>query len=178
MLFYLLRLIGSPDSDYLDFIIKQGFEREVITFFFMNILYDDRSIGIVELDSVSELSPSYSLIPKLAFKPFYIVDSQKICPYILLPRSWNEYLQSLSPSTRYFIKRKIRKLHHDFDVTMGFILTERDMDARMNDFIAQHQKRWKSLDKPGAFAVDGFGGGRSSGNGLVRDFAQPFICFQ
>ncbi len=154
--FYLLRLIGSPDSDYLDFIIKQGFEREVITFFFMNILYDDHSIGIVELDSVSELSPSYSLIPDIELKSFYVVDSQKTCPYILLPRSWDEYLQSLSPSTRYFIRRKTRKLHRDFCVTMGLTRTERDMDSRMENFIVQHQKRWESLDKPGAFAVDGF----------------------
>jgi len=150
--FSILRFVGTPDSDYLDFIIKRGLEKEVLFAFFKEIIGPDRSIGIIELDSINETSPVYSLMHEVALNDFSIAFSEKICPFITLPQTWDEYLESLSAAGRYFIRRKERKLFKDFWVNTGFANTQEDFEKRMDDFIRQHQKRWQSRKIPGAFA--------------------------
>ena len=87
-LFSLLRLIGSPDSDYLDLIITPGFESAVMTFFFGTILPTYRTIGMVELDAVPEASPLSDLLAEFITARFQVITTDKICPYIPLPSSY------------------------------------------------------------------------------------------
>jgi CelD/BcsL family acetyltransferase involved in cellulose biosynthesis len=58
--FYILTLIGAPDSDYLNFIIKEGFETRILTFFFDDFLNTHKKICIIELPSINETSPVFS----------------------------------------------------------------------------------------------------------------------
>ena len=150
--FHILRLIGAPDSDYLDLIIGKGFEKEILSLFFLEILNRERSVGIVELHSINETSPLFSFIHETPLKNFEIVFTEKICPYVRLPDTWDNYLNSLSSSTRYLIRRKQRKLNENFSVNADFVRTQDEFEKRMEDFILQHQKRWISLHRPGAFA--------------------------
>jgi len=157
--FSTLQLTGSRDSDYLDFLIKTGCEEQVISFFFSEVLLKDPSIGIVELDSIPETSPNRPFVEAILQKgTFRVKTREKACPFIELPTNWNEYLTSLSSSTRYFINRKERKLEKEFSVSFGFAETKEEMEKRMNDFIQQHQGRWKTKQRPGAFAKDSFAG--------------------
>ena len=150
--FYILRLIGAPDSDYLDLIIREGLERQVLRLFFLEIVNRERSMGIIELHSINETSPLNSFIHETPLNNFEIVFTEKICPYVRLPDTWDDYLNSLSASTRYLIRRKQRKLARDYSVNVDFARTRDEFEKRMKDFIIQHQKRWESLQRPGAFA--------------------------
>jgi len=150
--FSILRFVGTPDSDYLDFIIKKGLEREVCFAFFKEIIGPDRSVGIIELDSINETSPIHALMHEMALNDFSIAFSEKICPFITLPETWDDYLKTLSAARRYYIRRKRRKLVKDFWVRTGFADSQQDFEKRMHDFIRQHQKRWQSRQIPGAFA--------------------------
>jgi len=150
--FHILRLIGAPDSDYLDLIIRKGFEEQVLRLFFLEILNRERSVGIVELHSINEASPVFSFIHETPLNNFEIAFTEKICPYVRLPQTWDKYLNSLSSSTRYLIRRKQKKLGADFSVNVGFARTQDEFEKRMADFILQHQKRWINLQQPGAFA--------------------------
>ncbi len=155
--FHVLKFIGAPDSDYLDFIIKHGFEKKILDYFYNDFLCKNSNIGIVELDSVNEVSShSDYLNQSFSNAGFSIELNEKICPYISLPETMDSYLKSLSSGMRYFVKRKKGKLYKDFCVNVGFVQTEEDVENRMNDFILQHQKRWNFLHKPGAFSNKGF----------------------
>jgi len=154
--FHILRLIGAPDSDYLDLIIRKGFEEQVFRLFFLEIIHTERSMGIVELHSINETSPVFTFLHETPLNDFEMEYTEKICPYVRLPETWDHYMRSLSSSMRYLIRRKQRKLDRDFSVTADFARTRDAFENRMADFILQHQKRWISLQKPGAFAREKF----------------------
>ncbi|TKJ37261.1 hypothetical protein CEE37_14200 [candidate division LCP-89 bacterium B3_LCP] len=155
-IFSILRLVGEPDSDYLDLIIKDGFERRVLNFFFDDILEETSSIGIVEFDSIHQESRLHSILNEKSPEGFNLSISKKVCPYISLPKNWDEFLTSLSSSTRYSVRRKKRKAEKDFRLHIDYAKTEEEFSKRMQNFIEQHQLRWQSMDKPGAFARDSF----------------------
>ena len=154
--FHILRLIGAPDSDYLDLIIGKGFEEQVLRLFFLEIIHKERSIGIVELHSINETSPLFSFLHETPLKNLEIEFTEKICPYVRLPETWDRYMNSLSSGMRYLIRRKQRKLESDFSVNAGFARTQDEFEKRMADFILQHQARWIDLQQPGAFAKERF----------------------
>lgn len=154
--FHVLKFIGAPDSDYLGFIIKKSFERIILDYFLNDFLSNNSRIGIIELHSINETSPLYLLINDVVGNDFNVNYSKKICPYISLPGTYDAYLKSLSSGMRYYIKRKRRKLYRDYCVNVGFVCTKEDLEKRMTDFILQHQKRWNTLHKPGAFSNNSF----------------------
>lgn len=155
--FHTLKLIGSPHSDYLDFIVKKGCEKKVLDYFFSEYLKKNRKIGIIELDAINERSPHIQiLLNELPPSVFKFQKSEKTCPYITLPASWEAYLKSLSPSMRYFINRKERRIAKNFKAKFGIVKNECELQARMEDFIEQHQKRWNQRDFPGAFQPGAF----------------------
>lgn len=154
---HVLKFIGAMDSDYLDFITKKGFEEKIINFFFKDFLKDHPKIEIVELESINERSPHFQYI--LKFFPndrFEVKKKETLCTYIKLPESWEHYLAALTPSMRYFIRRKDNKIRKEFSVRVGIENNQDHLKTRMNDFFEQHQKRWNQLGRPGAFFSNSF----------------------
>ena len=153
----LLRFIGTLDSDYLDFIVKRGYEEPVVDFFLNDFLNDHPRIGIAELECINERSSTASyLMAGLPSARFDVSIEEKVCTYIEAPTSWDAYLATLSPKMRYYIRRKERKLNRDFKVTIAVIRDAKQLDARMADFFAQHQQRWNRVGRPGAFFSNAF----------------------
>ncbi len=152
--FSILRFIGSPDSDYLDFIIKSGLENKALDFFFNGYLAQSR-IGALELDAMSTASPNYNSLKSLSGSYRIVKRIKKPCPFIDLPVSWDTYLNTLSAKSRYYIRRKIRKAEKDFSVHVG-IAQQENLQNRFQQMIQQHQQVWKSRQRPGAFARKNF----------------------
>ncbi len=150
--YYQLRLIGDPHSDYLDFIIRRSYETQILRFFFEDFIDQNPEIGTIRLASVNERSPNFDYFQNsLPTTGFQIEKTEKICPYISLPESWQDYFQSLSASTRYALKRKQRKLEKEFAVKFGVAEDINEVQRRMPHFIAQHQKVWNLRGASGAF---------------------------
>ena len=74
-------------------------------------------------------------------------------PYIALPSTWDAYLQSLSSSHRYFIKRSIRDFEKwaggDFQVITASSLEELEEGRR--HLVALHTERWQAAGDQGVF---------------------------
>lgn len=156
-LFTQLHPIGSPHSDYLDFLIRKGEESRVADYFFRSVLLENRRIGIVVIDAVNERSPLAQWFEDGNPPGFWKVFREKrICPYLSLPGSFDACLENLTPKTRYFIRRKIRKVEKDFAVTVGIVQERAELDERMEEFFKQHQARWTARGRPGAFDDDAF----------------------
>ncbi len=155
--FCILKMIGAPHSDYLDFIIEKGCEKKVLDFFFNCFLNEHKEVKIVELDSINQESPNLDfLLNKVPSSFFRDGFREKECPYIMLPDSWQIYLNSLSASMRYYIGRKERKMEKEFNVQIGLAENRDEVSVRMDHFIEQHQNRWSQRQRPGAFYSDAF----------------------
>jgi CelD/BcsL family acetyltransferase involved in cellulose biosynthesis len=79
-------------------------------------------------------------------------------PYIPLPPTWDAYLQALSPSRRYFVKRSLR----DFDKWCGgsaevhCAATPSELAEGQRILVKLHQERWRRADRAGVFASPRF----------------------
>jgi len=86
----------------------------------------------------------------------YDVLEKSICPYCLLPASWDEYLAGCSGTRRYSITYSMRKLGEQGKLTRLFCEKPEELDAYLDEFIALHQRSWNARGQPGAFASKKF----------------------
>ena len=149
-----LSFIGSPPhSDYLDFIIKRHYEEKVISFFVKSILAENCNIGIIHLDNINERSPNTQCIASaFPVSQYRTRKKQRLCYYLALPGSWQEYLSSLSGHRRYDLRRKARLIASDFDINWGMVSDGDDLQRRMGDLFDLHQKRMHQLNRYGVFS--------------------------
>jgi len=99
-------------SDFGDFIIKTGREKEVWEAVLREI--DNGTMGQwnnakVELNFIREDSPSFKISQELGGK----AEGIDIAPYIDLPKTWEDYLGGLERHDRHELRRKIRKIDEE-----------------------------------------------------------------
>lgn len=68
------------------------------------------------------------------------VSQQDVCPVIMLPQSWDDYLAGLDKKQRHEIRRKIRKSEREAETHWYVIDSEAGLTEAMDDFIELHQK--------------------------------------
>ncbi|MEX2573338.1 MAG: GNAT family N-acetyltransferase [Balneolaceae bacterium] len=165
-----LRLLGStvsqpagenlkglkPYSDYLDVIVRPGYEETVIQPVLEHLVDKIPDYDETILDEVSENSLVIShLLPALKKEnmPYYAEDSS-VCPIVELDETWDAYLDSLSKRSRFharkFIKRAYKPGYKVFDLVQA-----KDPDELLNSYnylVELHQKRWNDSGQPGVFA--------------------------
>ena len=76
------------------------------------------------------------------------------CPFIRLPKSWDDYLAALSSDDRYMAKRSLRDFEHwaGKDSQIEVARTHEDL-ARGKEILQRlHTHRWQSGGRDGAFA--------------------------
>lgn len=157
--FKTLNLIGSGNttargvvSDYLDFIIEQGFEDVFVNGFFRFIsiknIWDE-----ILLENISINSPLPEKCNKYAAKNNlkYSIINKNPCALIKLPDSWDDFLKTLSSSMRYKINRGRRELKK-----VGGNYREVNSEAELPEAFKQlerlHQNRWQSKGELGSFS--------------------------
>lgn len=69
--------------------------------------FQEKKIGTLSLSYVREDSPTYKVLHEK-----YETTQQEVSPYILLPKTWEEYLASLEKKQRHELKRKMNRLSH------------------------------------------------------------------
>jgi len=142
-------------SDYLDFVIKDGREREVLEAIFeflhhsRDISWDDLLLPVMRIES-----PTVPLLFDLAGK--FRLTAREIrcipCRYASLPDSFEEYLSQLGSKTRYKIRRGMRKLSEGGDVDFKIAETAEEVEAAKNILIRLHQSRWSQKGDRGVFS--------------------------
>ncbi len=110
--------IGSTDvCDYQDFIVVPGLEKE-----FFSVLLDElKKSGIKELD-LKHVRPDSkvltNLVPSAEQQRYKISNGQEDISYEMnLPSSFEEYLESLSSKQRHEVRRKMRRLNEEGNIT-------------------------------------------------------------
>lgn len=155
-----LRFLGAEAvcPDLVDFIIAER-EEEVRSAFLENIVGRFRTewdVGLLE--DISGSSPTVEMIlHKLSGQLLPCrVEPGRSCPYLPLPRSWDEMLMSLSSQFRKNIRKARKRLDAGGRVSFSRIVDESAVEPALQQLIELHQKRWREKGLPGAFAAPQF----------------------
>jgi len=158
------RFIGTPDSDYNDFIVKEKNEECIKLFIdYLNNLRE--KWDCIDLMDIPESSPSLKLLGKTSgcVKPVHE------CPYISLPKSYDAFLSSLNYKKRKNIRRASRSLEKDFKVDFVDCSGTQYFAEGIESLIELHQRRWESKGFCGVF---GDQRSRSFHMDVARSFAE------
>ena len=155
-----IKILGCEEvgSDYLDFIIEQGKEEEVLDAVFFYLKERIKVWDCLTLGSFSADTKNVDILKERSQKNKFYFNVRNIshCPYINLPRTWFDYVSSLSSNMRYNIKRKTRKLERENDVEFKLIKEKEQLNEAVDNFIRLNRMRLKSKKIEGAFRVTSF----------------------
>ncbi len=146
-------------SEYLDFIIEDGREEEVLESVFQqlcrsgNIIWDELVLPRMKVES-----PVVPILYGLAEKfNLDIMESNRATfLYADLPDSFDGYLGQLGRSTRHKIRQGTRRLDKLGDVVFKVAETEEEVEVAKDMLIRLHQSRWSQKGKPGVFSSERF----------------------
>ena len=135
------------DSDYLDFIVAPGYEKQVIAAFHRH------SGGMAfELNEIPEASPSVAVLHELArLGGQDLIESDVPCAAVRLPESWDAYLGMLKPRFRTKVRSVLRNLESRPEVTFHFCREVSELPRILPVLFDLHTRRWKAEGKPGVF---------------------------
>jgi CelD/BcsL family acetyltransferase involved in cellulose biosynthesis len=143
-------------SEYLDFILRRGREREALGAILQELARDPDWDEIILAD-VPGQSPNLPILAELC--PKFGAELEVICRqlgvYLDLPGCMESFLGRLSSKLRYKVRRdrlSAAKLGAALRVTDGPDGFEEAFDA----LIRLHQRRWTSRNRPGVFSSEKF----------------------
>ena len=84
------------------------------------------------------------------------LQEERLCPYLVLPDSFEAYLQSLSSATRYHIRRRTRQLLEKHKARIEICSGPAAMRGALSDLIRLHVARWRRENQPGTLGKPGF----------------------
>jgi len=135
-----IRFIGSVEiSDYLDLISSPDNLSNFISEIFKFISTDRfPSWKKMVLENLPDSSPTIQPVRDTAEQAGYHIDQEILqpAPYLLLPNSWDQYLNDLDDRYRHEIERKNRKADGYFLPADWYIVNEaRGLKDELNDFL-------------------------------------------
>jgi len=147
-----ISFLGSPQSDYATFILK---EKKVK---FLELFFDYLNAHIdwdyLDLQNIPESTASADLLREISLKKqfkHWEESESDLCPYLPLPNSMDVLMNGLGRSMRRNLRRYLRKLKEKYRVELKKYNEIGSVKEAMKTFICLHQNRWKSKGELGAF---------------------------
>ncbi|MBS3149634.1 GNAT family N-acetyltransferase [Candidatus Woesearchaeota archaeon] len=151
----IINYLGSTSvcSDYLDLIIKRGYEDDVIIEIFNFLKNNNKEWDIIILGDMNLDSQNLNLIEKHAKNNNFVLKSKVItkCPYITLPRDFRQFLARFGHDSRYKFRRSQRKLKEDLKSSIISVDNENELLKSMNMIFKLNSKRWRKEGIKGSF---------------------------
>lgn len=138
-----LRAMGSGPADYLHPLALHGQERAVGEAIAEWLTQQDKG-GLVDLHQIRDDKASYEPLKGLANAKAI---EQATCLVLDLPKSYEEYLQVLSKSLRYDVRKLDKALFTENKAEIKRANTNEGMEI----LFEQHKLRWKKRGLPGVF---------------------------
>ncbi len=139
-------------SDYLDFIVQNGREREVLDAF-LGYLERDSSWDELILTDIAGESPNLAPLRELgaARGLSFAVTREQTCIFVPLPATRDELLSSISSQKRKRL-RKDRRTANEQGIRVESVQSAVGFEAAFENMIALHQERWTTRGYPGSFS--------------------------
>lgn len=147
-----LQFIGSPESDYQSLLLMDGKERLATSV----IEYVHNAVpdwDLIELREIPETCGTARILSDASAIPWKLKQEvEESCPYIPLPRTFEDYLQTLSSQFRKGLKRCESSLARDYNAEFRMVEDLHTIDAAMSTLFELHQKRRAMKGEVGVFA--------------------------
>ncbi|MBI4595681.1 MAG: GNAT family N-acetyltransferase [Candidatus Tectomicrobia bacterium] len=138
----LLRLLGEPDlCDYGDLIMKLGYEEEVLPEL-LSFLKGHLSWERLEIHCVPEESTVFNRL-RILFESNGLKlheEFQDNCPSLMLPATWDQYLELLRAKDRHELRRKLRRWERQSDSAWRLAGSPDTLDADLEAFLLLHRQ--------------------------------------
>lgn len=142
-------------SDHLDFLSRKGCEDEVAEAIVQAWLQERRDWDFIALRQMAEDSLHAARLLRLSERGWRVQRGEgEVCPYLNLAPTWEAFLNRLSASMRYTVRRKIRNLEKEHRVELRVIDDLQEGRPGMERLIALHQKRWGDCGGSDAFVSE------------------------
>ena len=83
----------------------------------------------------------------------WMVEPAEVCPTLILPDSFDDYVRSLGKNMREQIKRYPRRLEKQFAVEYELAQTPAQVDEFWQQLVELHGKRWRARGQTGVLAL-------------------------
>ncbi len=158
-----LRFLGSEEvsGDHLDIVVARKNSKAVLTAIWEHLFgvlrncWDIWEYHYVPVGS-NNLQAMLEWTRRDARCLSFAIDGLTVCPYISLPGSWDEYLASISRSSRGNLKSSTELLNQAGQITLRECNSTDSLPEFLNTHIALHRKSWQDRGESGSFATDQF----------------------
>jgi CelD/BcsL family acetyltransferase involved in cellulose biosynthesis len=139
-----LRLMGSGDvgGDYLDLIVRRGFEAETADLVASHISQQSFVLDARRVAPQSEVATVTAALDTRGW--IGATRTDETCPFIpLAGRTWDRYLGSLGPQHRYNFRRRLRHLEERHGFRFERVSTEAERPTGLETLFRLHWDRWR-----------------------------------
>jgi len=154
--FNIIELIGGDGrlaADYMDIIVDPEYLEEVKRRL-MNYLTGGTDIkwDLIRWSGILDDSKCWDIVRQLKNEGYESAEeAMDICPYIPLPNTWEEYLNTLSKKSRYNVRKKRRELEKEYKDSLFSVVGDEASLAKAMEWTCQlHRKRMRMK------GIDGF----------------------
>jgi len=143
---------GSWDSDYLDVILLQGREEEILAAVWQWLRSHQRAWDLLQLSGIPMTSSTNTWLKLMARGSESISVSENVtCLVTDLPGSWDDYVASVKPRFRTKIRSTLREVTASPDARFRTVQSEVELKAGLETLFDLHGKRWESKGSEGVF---------------------------
>lgn len=145
-----LSFLGTGTSDYLDVLAAPGWEDTVAQAMYA-YLGARRGWDIADFQQMREGGVLGNRPPEPAAKLAWHDAPLEACPFLKLSPDWEAQRQQFGKKTRSNIGYYDRALQKVFQVEVGVVSREADLNEEMTRLFDLHQRRWNQRWMPGVF---------------------------
>ena len=144
-------------GDFLDFLTVTENRVEVIQAMLAHLWERERAWGVLVIGELTCGAGSFRAVEQFGEESRGVVRRQeeRLCPYIELPSSFDEYLATLGTSTRYHIRRRLREVEKKGG-TVNTFTDPQTIVEKLDTLVQLHLARWRRDHLPGTFGRPGF----------------------
>lgn len=145
-----LSFLGTGTSDYLDVLAEPGWEDAVVAGLYGYL----QNTGGWQIADFQQLREGGYLRERRPVNESGLTSFDALgepCPYLALPPSWDMLLQGLGKKTRSNIGYYDRGLRKVYDVQIGPVMEDAELDGELSQLFELHQRRWNQRWLPGVF---------------------------
>jgi CelD/BcsL family acetyltransferase involved in cellulose biosynthesis len=145
--------VGDVGSEYLDLITQGQQGRDIAQMMFEQILAANVCQELVLLHVPAQSSTMQCVLERAESAGFMCQELQRWqCPYIVLPDSWEKFLETLGSTMRYKFRKNLRELAKHGDHAFRITTAQDELKTDLEQLVRLHQARWEGRGMSGVFA--------------------------
>jgi len=172
---YFLGIGENVSPEYLNIIIKKGWEDDVISNIRGYLLKNKYKWDLLYLSDITEnhlITEKIKEVFSAENIPFFREKIIPPCLYFMLPQSWEAMLKSLNKKHRYNIKSRRKKINENFNVEANFYIQKQVSQWLLDILLFLHNRRMNDKGIEGKFRYNDY---RSFHTKLIKNYPQYVI---